>query len=86
MPNSNLDDLKATVAAALDVPVQEIVEDSSGLTIPQWDSVGHLTIIMALEERFGTSFTVDEMIWLAQNCSVAAAVTAAIAQHAVRTC
>jgi acyl carrier protein len=29
--------------------------------IPEWDSLGHLNLMLALEEAFNVSFSVDEM-------------------------
>jgi citrate synthase len=58
----NMDELKATIASALNVPVDQVADDSSGLTVPEWDSIGHMNLVLALEERFNTSFTVDEIM------------------------
>jgi len=57
-----MDELKAAIASALHVPVDQVAEDSSGRTIPQWDSIGHMNLVLALEERFNTSFTVEEIM------------------------
>jgi acyl carrier protein len=56
------DELRETVAAAFNIPADQVTEDSSGETIPQWDSVGHINLVMALEERLKVSFTVDEIM------------------------
>jgi acyl carrier protein len=56
------DELKVTIASALNVPAHEVADDSSNRTIPQWDSIGHMTLILALEEHFKTSFTVEEIM------------------------
>jgi acyl carrier protein len=29
--------------------------------LPEWDSLGHLNLVLALEETFGISFSVEEM-------------------------
>ena len=40
-------------------------EDVSGATaygsIPQWDSVNHLKLVMAAEEKFGTSYPMEKI-------------------------
>jgi len=42
-----------------DCPVS--IDDSFGLnSIPAWDSVGQLNVIMALESEFGVEFEADE--------------------------
>ena len=55
-------DLKAVIALTFNVSEDQITDDCSGATIPQWDSIGHLDLILALEERFQVSFTVDEIM------------------------
>lgn len=39
----------------------ELDEATSRDDIPEWDSVGHLNLMLALEEAFGVTFSVDEM-------------------------
>ena len=58
----------ATVEAVCDVitDVFGVPRDELGATtvqedIPEWDSLGHLNLILALEEAFNVSFSVDEM-------------------------
>jgi acyl carrier protein len=58
----NMDELKAAIASALNVPVDQVTDDSSGQTVPQWDSIGHINLVLALEKHFNTSFTVDEIM------------------------
>ncbi len=57
-----MNELKETIASALSIPVDQVADDSSGSTIAQWDSIGHMNLVLALEERFNTSFTVEEII------------------------
>jgi acyl carrier protein len=58
----NMDELKATIALALNVPADQVEDDSSGQTLPQWDSIGHINLVLALENHFKTSFTVEEIM------------------------
>lgn len=58
----NMDELKSTIAAALNLPADQVADDSSGQTLPGWDSIGHINLVLALERRFGTSFTVEEIM------------------------
>jgi acyl carrier protein len=46
----------------LEVPV--VSEQDSAETIASWDSVRHLTLITALEERFNVTFDADQMMQL----------------------
>ena len=50
-----------------------ISEKDSANTIPSWDSVRHLTLITAIEERFDVTFDADQLMELT---SVAAIVEA----------
>ncbi len=41
--------------------VRSISDKDSVETITSWDSVRHLSLIMALEERFGVAFEAEEI-------------------------
>jgi acyl carrier protein len=43
------------------VPRDELGVATVREDIPEWDSVGHLNLMLALEEAFNVSFSVDEM-------------------------
>jgi acyl carrier protein len=49
------DALKQVMAAVLRVPQAEIGPDSSTDTIPAWDSLRHMNLVLALEQEFGVS-------------------------------
>ena len=46
-------DFLAFVAGVLDVPVNEITMDSRQSDVPQWDSMGHLRLIMEVQGEYG---------------------------------
>jgi acyl carrier protein len=52
-------DLKQVLEDVLEV--DSISEEDSAQTIRTWDSVRHLNLILALEERFGLTFDTDEI-------------------------
>ncbi len=52
-------ELKEVFLNVLDV--DSIAETDSAETIQSWDSVRHLNLIMAIEERFGLTFDADEI-------------------------
>ncbi len=56
--------LKELWAQTLGVNVSEISDDLTYQGIPQWDSVGHMNLVAALEEAFGLSLEMDEIISL----------------------
>jgi acyl carrier protein len=47
--------LKAVMAAVLRVPEAQIGPDASTDTLPVWDSLRHMNLILALEQEFGVS-------------------------------
>jgi acyl carrier protein len=49
------------VASMLRVPRESLGPDSSPDTIPQWDSLKHLQIVLGLEEALGLQLTVEEI-------------------------
>ncbi len=50
-----------TIADVFGVPRAQLGEVTSRDDVPEWDSLGHLNLILALEEAFNVSFSVDEM-------------------------
>jgi acyl carrier protein len=53
--------LKNLMADVFAVDVSEIDEHSSPDTIERWDSVNHLTLVIALEEQFGVTLSDDDV-------------------------
>jgi acyl carrier protein len=49
------------IADVLGVDPAAIGPDASPDTIPAWDSVQHLNLVIALEEEFGARFTPEEI-------------------------
>jgi acyl carrier protein len=48
--------------AAFDVDPSTVTMETSASDIPLWDSVGHLTLASSLEEVFGVTLDVDELM------------------------
>jgi acyl carrier protein len=48
--------------AAFDVDPQQVSMDTNASDIPLWDSVGHLSLASHLEEAFGITLDVDELM------------------------
>ncbi len=55
------EELRQLVAELLGVAASDISDASSPLTLPGWDSLNHLKLIVAIEERFGVVFTTVEV-------------------------
>jgi len=62
--DSRVDKLKQVIADALQVPVESVADDSSPASLPQWDSLAHLNLIMSLEQEFHVKFTIEEIVEL----------------------
>jgi len=62
------------VASVCETNVSNITEDSSIGDFPQWDSMGHLTIISKVEEVFDINFEPEEMMDLEDVHDIIAAV------------
>ncbi|MFZ5542155.1 MAG: acyl carrier protein [Pseudomonadota bacterium] len=51
----NEEALKQVMAVVLKVPAEAINSDSSMDTLETWDSLKHMSLVLALEEEFGVS-------------------------------
>ena len=54
------DKLFRVVSQVLGIPYVEITEDSSPDSLPNWDSVSHINLIVALESEFNISLTPEQ--------------------------
>ena len=52
------------MGAVLGVDAGSIKDTDSPKSLPQWDSVTHLQLLLALEAEFGVQFSPDEMAQL----------------------
>jgi acyl carrier protein len=48
--------------AAFDVDPQSVTIETKPADIPGWDSMGHVALVSSLEQAFGVSFDVDEVM------------------------
>ena len=62
------------VASICGVEVSEVSENSTVGDFPQWDSVGHLSILSKVEETFDISFEPEEMMEMEDVKDIAEAV------------
>jgi acyl carrier protein len=46
----------------LDVPAAEIVDSSSPDTLSKWDSIAHISLVLALEGEFGIALSDDDVV------------------------
>jgi acyl carrier protein len=48
----------------LNLPTEAITEESSPRTVEGWDSLGHMNLMLALEEEFGVQFSDERILQL----------------------
>jgi acyl carrier protein len=68
--------LRDLVADVLQMPVDELPEDANADDLEAWDSLKHLDIVLALEEKTGVKFQTDEIPQLTSLARLEAALTA----------
>jgi acyl carrier protein len=50
------------IAAALSIPAEQVTDDLSYQSIPEWDSVSHIYLITELEAAFNITIDTDEVL------------------------
>lgn len=70
------DRLRTIIATELDLPEAEIPLDASAETLQAWDSLGHMRIVMAIEDALGVRFATAEISELTSIAKLAAAIEA----------
>jgi acyl carrier protein len=68
---SSVDRARELVAYTFDLSVDEVTTASTSDDVPGWDSFGHVTLMMALEESLGTAVDVTEMASLTSVTAIA---------------
>ena len=58
------DRLKNVVATSLRIPVQQVSDALEFSTVPEWDSFGHITLMLELEGEYGVSIPDDLVLEL----------------------
>ena len=50
------------ISDLFDVDRQEVTSESSPDTLSAWDSLGHMRLITAIEEKYGLAFSPEEQV------------------------
>lgn len=66
------------IALMFGVPPEQITRDTSQGDIPEWDSVGHLNLMLAIEDTFNITLEIDHITHLTS--------VAAILDHLEKVC
>jgi acyl carrier protein len=56
--------VQAALAEALQLPLEEVTPELAFGDLPQWDSMGHMEVMMRLEEHFGVEVNADTIAGL----------------------
>lgn len=54
--------LQNVFSQALNVPASKVRDDLQYHSIPEWNSIGHMMLIGALEDEFGISIDSDDVV------------------------
>jgi acyl carrier protein len=54
------DQLRDTIAAILKVPVAKITENTKNEDLAAWDSLGHVNLMIAVEQTFDVTLDVED--------------------------
>lgn len=71
-PACKIDQARSVIAAALDLAAERVPRDGTIETVPGWDSIGHVRIILAVETALGHPLTPEDMLRAIDVPSVAA--------------
>ncbi len=56
-----IDKVRQAVADVFGVPVDDLTADSSPQSVEAWDSMGHLNLVLALEQAFGVQLSPEDI-------------------------
>ena len=71
--NSELTEkVQAALAEALQLPPEQVVPELAFGDLPQWDSMGHMEVMMRLEEYFGIEINAETIAQLISIPSILA--------------
>jgi acyl carrier protein len=57
-----IDAVRGAFVKALDLPANTNTDALEIGVTPEWDSVGHMTLVAELEERFGIALETDDLV------------------------
>jgi acyl carrier protein len=63
--------VKSIMAGVFGIPAARIPDDATIETLPEWDSLGHLEVMLALEMEYGVALPTETMIELVSLQAIA---------------
>jgi len=70
--NKALPRVQTLIAEALQIPLESITPTLAFGDIPEWDSMGHMQIMMALETAFSLDIDADSILELVNVSAICA--------------
>lgn len=70
-------EIRQAVADVFAVDAASVTDESSSENLPAWDSIGHLNLILSIEQQFGVSFDPNQIPKLTSVAALAEAVASA---------
>lgn len=67
-----IDEVRKVLASTFEIPIEQVHGDCSNQTIERWDSIGHINLMMALEQHFGLRFTTEEIMQMSTLAAICA--------------
>jgi acyl carrier protein len=58
----NADQLRQCFSRALGIPLERVTDDLAYNTLKEWDSVGHMALVVELETEFDVMFDTDDIL------------------------
>ena len=59
---SNIEKYRNTFVESLSINLKDLKEDLKYNDIPEWDSIGHMTLIYNLEDAFEINIETDDIV------------------------
>lgn len=56
--------IEALIASTLNIPLDEVTPESDMTTLQNWDSLGHINLVLAIEETYGVIVDEDAVVEL----------------------
>lgn len=75
MTANTFEEVRAVASDIFGVPADQITAESSPETIENWDSMQHLNLVLAIEEKFGVQLEPEDIEQMKSIGDVAALVT-----------
>ena len=53
--------VRSIIANVLQVPIEQITEETSSESSDKWDSIAHINICLSIQQEFGFDMSLDEL-------------------------